>query len=83
MACTAWSSHTPVRLTSDDRGFQRARRLRRSQDQIANGEDFELNRWRCLETPDRACGLLTGDVCVTRGLPCEDVVCHAWKLSNS
>eukprot|EP00913_Durusdinium_trenchii_P031022 g29054.t1 len=23
-------------------------------DQIANGEDFELNRWRCLETPDRA-----------------------------
>jgi hypothetical protein len=23
-------------------------------DKITDGEDFELNRWRCLETPDRA-----------------------------
>ena len=30
------------------------------EDLIANGEDFELNRWRCLETPDRACADTVG-----------------------
>ena len=24
------------------------------EDKIVDGEDFQLNRWRCLETPDRA-----------------------------
>ena len=25
-----------------------------NEDKIVDGEDFQLNRWRCLETPDRA-----------------------------
>lgn len=43
-----------VRASQKVKATSGNQRVQKIIDKITDGEDFELNRWRCLETPDRA-----------------------------